>query len=267
MRSLKSKNLRNNKSKSYRVKVLSDNLVDKDVQSMLFPLNLMQNIFLCPKYSIRGNFISQNSSLSNFASLCGTVALIALYFYRIYKFYSDNDIRTYVNFMYISSYFDFGLFCIGFIMNYIVGVIKTKRNIMFLLKIQDIHRFLNEKDNSRRFIVGNWIIIISVLVFYFSITTYISITLNLPVYMYLCIYVLICFDGNIVYAIRLIQLLKDKVVLWNTQALRFSRTEDTNMKFYYKRLFQAYASILECYDIYKNSFQHMVSTIYSLANN
>ena len=132
-----------------------------------------------------------------------------------------------------------------------------KNNISFVLKIQDVHRFLKNTSN-KRFTICNWIFVITAL---FSTTTMLvseSIRLKLPHYNLVCGVILLCFDANMVYATRLITLLCDKVHLWNIAAQNLHQIDHSDNEMYYKEMFQAFANLLECYDICRASFQHMV---------
>ncbi|KAF9406763.1 hypothetical protein HW555_012971 [Spodoptera exigua] len=66
------------------------------------------------------------------------------------------------------------------------------------------------------------------------------------------------FDTNIVYAIRLIVLLTKKVDLWNNQAQQRLDMEQEDGDNYWKKLFETYVEILECYDLYKKTYKLMI---------
>ncbi|PZC83178.1 hypothetical protein B5X24_HaOG200823 [Helicoverpa armigera] len=95
------------------VDVSFPNNVDKDVQAMLFPLNLMQNVLLCPKYRIKNNIISPNSVISNVISLIATIGYIILFRLRNYlvqNYYIDGSGGLTAN-----LYFDICFYIIGFV--------------------------------------------------------------------------------------------------------------------------------------------------------
>ncbi|XP_047035442.1 uncharacterized protein LOC124641416 [Helicoverpa zea] len=54
------------------MRILFKNILDKDVQLMLWPLNLMQYMMLCPKYQIKNNLITPNNLISNIISIIAT---------------------------------------------------------------------------------------------------------------------------------------------------------------------------------------------------
>ena len=247
------------KRKSCKVTVMTDNSIDEDVQRMLLPLNLLHNILLSPKYRIKNNFIQPNSLITSIVSMFGTIAFSSLYLYRIYDLHYEKVKRRYTHVIYIFSYFDFVLFSIASVINYNVDVLKTKRNISFVLKFQNVHRFLNDKEKFNRFIILNWISIISTSGFYMFSIIYTSVPLMLPLYDFVCGLVSMLLAVNVVYATRLVLLLRCKVNLWKVQAQKLQWMDHYDKDIYCKRMLQAYTNILECYDIYKSSFQFMVS--------
>ena len=242
----------------YRVRYRLHNFVDTDVQSMLFPLNLMQNILLCPKYRIKNNFIHPNNLTSIVLTLCGGALSISLMCYRIYVYFTFDVVKIYWKLLSISSYADLLLYCFGFIVNYVANVRQTKRNMAFVLKIQDVHRFLNEKSYSKRFIIGNWFNFILIWGFYIYISIHIVCHFHLSVLVLFICLTFMCFDINVVYATRILKLLSDKVHIWNIYTQRLVQMDHRDKEVYCKRMFQTYVDILESYKIYRSSFQQMV---------
>lgn len=69
-----------------------------------------------------------------------------------------------------------------------------------------------------------------------------------------------CFDLNIICAITFITLLCEKVNLWCIKAEKLQKADHRDNEFNCERMFQAYNNILECYDIYRASYEQMVSS-------
>ena len=246
------------KRKSCYVSAPLDDLVDKDVQALLFPLNLMQNIVIYPKYRIKNNFIYPNSRPAKFVSLCFMILSIFIFSYRVYELHVSLPVRSFINIAYITSYFDVIFYSIGFVINYVGNVMRTKRNIMFVLKIQDVHRFLNNDIYFKRFTICNWTSAVVIFGSYVCIAAYIYSEFDISASILFYGFTIICFDLNIAYATRLIKLLQHKVDLWNIQAQRLQQMDQRDNETCCKRMFQAYVNIIECYEIYKKSFQYMV---------
>ncbi|KAF9405870.1 hypothetical protein HW555_013558, partial [Spodoptera exigua] len=106
------------KKKECRVTVLINNMIDKDLQWLLWPLNIMHKVLLCPKYRINDNFIDPNSLLIKFMSFCFIISVTSCFLYRIYGVSSDYLVKGGATAMYICSYFDVILFLIGSFINY-----------------------------------------------------------------------------------------------------------------------------------------------------
>ncbi|PZC77045.1 hypothetical protein B5X24_HaOG200694 [Helicoverpa armigera] len=236
------------------------NTVNKNVQSMLLPLNLMQYLKFCPKYCIKNNFITPNSNVSKLISAIATLALILFlelcYYKLVFHDHYDKEKHYYLlaSYTFDSIYFSFGL-----ITNCLDGIMCSKNNIQFVLIVQRIHTFLNIKRNFNHFTAYNWLTVISYISLYFTLITIYCIHLNLASST-IFYYMFIIFYFNLIYAIRIIKLLENQVVLW-IQGLNCTQLENTYDKNCYKNLFQAYVDILQCYDIFKSCFQHFVSIL------
>ena len=235
-------------------------MVDKDVQSLLWPLNLMQCIMFYPKYRIKNDLITPNSQISNFISMIATIVFSSLFSYT--SFSENPESLGFPTFTLIANFNNSLLFGFGFCMNFVIEVIQTKNNVQFVLTFQNVHRFLNKGANVNHFIIGNWILGIMALSYYVIIfTSFAALTGACFSDLFVC-YFLVVFDFNIVYATRLVKLLEKQVSLWSIQVLNSRGFEDTQREDYYKKAFQVYVEILECYSTCKLCFQKLVSNFY-----
>lgn len=232
------------------------NFVDKDVQKMLKPLNLMQSVSLCPKYKIKDDYITPNSRVSSFLSLCGTISYVSVFIYRCVMLYlAEHDPRA----LYMSSFYDSAYNCIGFIMNFLLSIMYSDSNIMFILIVQDVHKFLNHESSFRRLIFGNWLFACFSFTFFTVFFTFFQFSLQMPWY-YFSTCILAMFDLHVIYAIRLIRLLEIKVYLWQIQALSAHELENADPKEYNQKMFKTFSKILKCYELYKVCHRYPVST-------
>ncbi|PZC73336.1 hypothetical protein B5X24_HaOG200860 [Helicoverpa armigera] len=236
---------------------MSINLVDKDVQSMLLPLNLMQYIAFCPKYCIKNNFISINSLFSNFISFCGLLIFLSSFLYRN-TLIAQSLGHSFTVFMYITAYFDFVYYCCGYVMNFIVGIMQTKNSVNFVLTFQNIHRFLNNETYSRNFKVLNWIIVILTVVGQTTIFAYFNITVGLSHYFIYISFIITVFDFNIIYATRLLGILENKLLLWSNNVLDLREIGEIYDENYCRNMYLAYVDILKCYELHKVCFQEYI---------
>ncbi|PZC77076.1 hypothetical protein B5X24_HaOG200726 [Helicoverpa armigera] len=238
-----------------RVHNYKNNQIDQDIKWMLFPLNLMQMITFFPKYSIRSNIIKPNSLILKFVSLTATILFISAFIHRHFTLLSRSNIHSS---SLIYTYAATVAFCLGCIINFIYSVIKTRDQIIFVLTIQRIHRFLNNRNVYKHFVIWNWIYVIGLFIFYISAVTYFTIMLNLPIYSTYSSVILICHDVNLICAIRLMRLLQDKAVLWNDK-IWFQENENGHHNNVCRRTFKVYVDILKSFNVYRTVFQIPVS--------
>ncbi|PZC77081.1 hypothetical protein B5X24_HaOG200731 [Helicoverpa armigera] len=241
------------------VHLVFNNLLDKDVQSIFFPLNLMHYIVFCPKYTIKNNFIIPTSFIVKLISILGTLVFISVTLYRNYYLFFYQESVTISPFMYYSSYYDALFYSFGFSMNCLFGIFKSELIIRSIMTFQNIHRYLNNESNTRRNIILNWTYVIVTFVGYFSIYTYFYSQLSNS-YNLTNAFFLVSFDINAVLAIRSLNLLEDKISLWNVSICKNQELENVNDRNYAKKMYQAYVNVLECYETLKTLSRSFVST-------
>ncbi|KAF9800118.1 hypothetical protein SFRURICE_016995 [Spodoptera frugiperda] len=241
--------------------------VDKDVQSMFLPLNLMQTITFNPKYQIKNNFVHTNHLGSNIFSLCGLITFLALNASRIFDIFDEN-LRRYqtVNFIYFATVIDCLFYSSGYIMNFIHHLIYSKDNVTFILTFQDIHRFINNKSCTDSLVKYNWIHVIVLFICHIFVSFYIYIVYMHPPWYIICfVFILITTDCNTVYAIALTKLLTNKVQCWNTRAYMSLTNGSHIMRC--NHMVHVYSQILHCYNIFKKMFRWPVNEEKKLCRN
>lgn len=166
--------------------------------------------------------------------------------------------------MFLSVYYDSIFYGIGFIMNFIICISQSKNIINFVLTFQNVHGFLNNGQSSRRFVFCNWIIVIAFLCGYNIFAISLNVYMQIPfLFIYLCSLTTV-FDINILYATRVLNLLKIKIVEWNDRALSHLKMGISDNSCYCSQMFQSYVNIMRCYNLYKLCFQSFVSISYCL---
>lgn len=248
----------------YRVEILLNNLVDKDVQSIFLPFNVLQAITLCPKYRIKDNFITPNSLSSNISSLIATIIIIFLHIYRFnILYYASDTPETMKN----SLIFVLCYYSVGHVIFYINSVRHSNRNVILVLTFQKIFRFLNNASakHTKRFTEWNWVIVFSILstlpVVSFIFISYFWYVMNAPLH-HLIILTSVAFDVSKIYAIRLLKLFEIKVNSWNEQAANVENFEHDDEELLNQKLFEAFVDIMRCFEIFQTSFRHLVSRIF-----
>ena len=233
----------------------NNNSVDIEVQKMLSPLNLMQYTMFCPKYRIKNGFIYSNSLFSNFVSMIVTAVFICLSTFGTYLVNFNKESLGLPTFMILSFNLSCIYVCIGFILNFVIGINQTGNNVAFVLIFQTVHRLFNK---DRQFILWNLFLEMLAVGSYFIIFTCFLLKSGLPFYsVYYCNFVVV-FDFNIIYAMRLIQLLESKMNQWNLRVTN-SQKLDTPEDHFSNKEFQAFVDILTCYNLHAISFQPLVS--------
>ena len=239
-----------------QTEISTNNVVDKDVQSMFLPFTVLQTILLSPKYRIKNNIITANNLFNKVLSLCGTVICSSLYLIR---FFQIIKLKIYVltNIQIISLYTNVWFNFCGFFFNFVSDLIQTESYALFILSIQEVHRFGNCEVVSK-FMRNSWISVTMIIICYILLCVYSYILYpSMPLTASIGRVALICFDLNVVYAIRFIKLLEIKVLQWSHQVLH-SFNDDQN-GVCHNILFHSYLQILESYQIYKNLFHQVVS--------
>lgn len=237
------------------VTALSHNFVDKDFQSMLYPIDFMQTVYFCPKYRIKEDRILPTNVTLHLFALSGLTMFVCLYMYRTYAMHYIIDQETT---LYLFSYYDIFSFSLGLVLNYIIHVVRTRRNILFILNLQEVHRNVNDEKSFKRFAVENWAAFICYISLYISVNIFVTIYLQIPVMEFICGFIIMCFDMNIILASRFIKLLCDKIVLWNGQ-LKNLKWSDNDSENRCDVIFQDYVNILDCYDMFKSTYHLLVS--------
>ena len=242
-------------------KNISLNTVDKDVQSMLLPLDLMQNIMFYPKYRIKNNVITPNSLISKFVSMFATLGFMIAFVHCTYAVMCNHRSLGHTSFMYYNFLYNCIFYCFGISLNFVIELIRTNSNVQFVLKFQKVHRFINNKSSINQMIIWTWIIILQILSVYVIVYTYFYVKIGVPFYSTYAGYILVVFDFNVIYVMRVLRFLENKIVLWNIREFNTREIENAYGENYCNGAFQAYVEIIECYDIFKHNFQAFVSII------
>ncbi|PZC77075.1 hypothetical protein B5X24_HaOG200725 [Helicoverpa armigera] len=243
-----------------RIKRIFRRYIDKDIQKMILPLQMMQTICLNPKFSLKNNFIKPNNIANNLLAVVGVIFFVSLLIYRICDMMLDENLRRYqtVNFLYFATCVDSFFYGCGFIMNFILHFVHTMNNVNIILIFQEIHRHINDKASSNMAVFRNYVIVSMVFAFQTAASIYVYIVYMHPPWYVVCyVLVLISLDSNIAYSVCFMKLIADKLVLWNAKLLWSLQHGSHVMRC--KKMARAYVQILNCFDVYKNIFELPVS--------
>lgn len=223
---------------------------------MFLPLNVVQSNFFCPKYMINNDVISPNTQKSLLIPIIAVVVFMAPYFYRNYiiLFY-DGYSKYSVNVGIFLGIFEAFFYLAGFLINTVVAVTQTKKNIALVLTIQKLH--ITFEENLKVYALSNWISVITLFVYYlmYMFYGYLHHDINSSYVAYTLIFQM-SYDMNSLYAILLLKFLKKKVVLWNQAVSSLHEFPDEDIC---RILFRCYEQILNCYKLFRDTFQVLVS--------
>ncbi|PZC79306.1 hypothetical protein B5X24_HaOG201003 [Helicoverpa armigera] len=237
-----------------------ENVVEKYLQRIFQPLDIMQAIFLSTKYKIRDNIITPIGRIYSFISISGEFGLMIVYYFL----YIHTDIWTDNINHFIFGVVDFILYFCGVLLNPLVNVIQKLNNVLLVLKLQNIHRVLNMNENYfKHIIISNWIFSFTVSNFQLLwLCGYYYAFYNIGVDNILTVYICIRFDMNVVYATRTIKLLCKSLEKWTEDLWRSGYFEDSDDQ-YWDRMFEAFLDTIKAFHIIETIYQQTVGFLNS----
>lgn len=254
-----------NLQKNLHVEVLLRNYLGKDLQSVLLPLNVMQHICFFSRCTIQDNFITPKNIKSIIISLIGTVVFGIIFMFKLVplSLSSDDNIN---NFFLRISQFDVVFYTSGLVVNLFVTIYQSSNFVAMILKISAIHYILSDKEKLRKLKIMNWIMF-GMLAYTYGTDVIYFLTQNMNVVNILCVVILWCFDVNLLYAIGIVSLLRNKLDLWTREINKYTETDLGNGDvegITRLKVINSYFDILDAFNIYKDVFQGMVSTLFIL---
>ncbi|KAF9797788.1 hypothetical protein SFRURICE_017983 [Spodoptera frugiperda] len=227
--------------------------------SMLLPLNMLQYLMCCPKYRIKYDFIIPNNFMTDFVSLIANIVFIAAFTYTLYgsNFYGPKHTEG-NNFLFFMTVYDSIFYSLGFVLDFVIGIVQSKQSIRIVLIFQKVHRFLNNKINTKQTVIWNWVVVLLEIICNLIYHTVFSICTYIPIEFTISNATVTFLDFNIICTIQVIKMLKNKVDLWNIQAKYGGDLEDRHGGQYWKKLFQTYVDILECYDLHNKCYRAFI---------
>lgn len=243
-----------------KTEALLNNFVGKEIRDFLFPLNLIQGIYLNPKYWIRDNFIISNGLRSKFLTLFGTCFSITVCAFHIANMPLYAVTFSSVSFL-LNRIVNLNIFTIGHSINCINSVKYSEHHVQLILSLQKVFQ-INNLDMSKmtNYTFFNWVYVLLISVEYLGI--FIS---NNPTIEYYFSYnflfgvFILIFDFNICYTIRIIKLIEIALLEWLKELQNGKKVDNTENNMYWKDMTEAYIQVLKAYKIYKMVFQDLVS--------
>lgn len=235
-------------------------IIDKDLQSVLRPLNFTQNMFICAKYSIRDNVVTSNSPYYKcFSIICIFfylgfeifVTVAFLLYFPIPKFLS---MLMRINYIHI-------VFLTGYAISISSNIIHSRNNVLLVLKIQNVLKSLDIKgENLKTLVVVTWVFVISLHVCCCLVRS--SFFSGLSVADILCFlinYICVLFETNILYAVVILKLLRKMLNVWMEKFIK--STKESMRERRWNTMYKTYSNILEAYTLFVETFRLLVSLL------
>lgn len=222
--------------------------IDKDLLTLLKPLNLMQALCLFDKYKIMKGMITPNSLRYNILSMLGSTIVLII---AIFTQHKKNSFGS-------TAFHSVVIF--GYVVNYYTHMARQNDNIILVIKIQELVSFLNKDGSYIRYLTiynWTWVILINflnVLLAYF----YLKVIVNISIFDFIRNYMVVHFDINVIYNAVFIKILCEFVRLWLEKVQKPGSSEERNDE-YWKKMFHIYVKILKAYHLTERSFQLLVS--------
>nr|WCC57921.1 gustatory receptor 49 [Papilio memnon] len=241
-------------SEENKYNILAKNYIHVDFEKVLFPLTLTQYFILSPKYYLCQNYIRPNSVFTNVILCSLTVIIFVCFLYFSFKYLIDAQVflNDFLGFLY---YLENLIYAFGYLFNGVFLIVKSRVNVELIVCIQIIINNLGiNKSDKQRIIFGNWIFCFLIFLFYF-LNTYIQLFHAFTTYviMVLSIFIHMPLDFNIVYATRILYLLRKQTENWMMHLnymLNASIEENNTLgKYRWQSMLKGYLSIIDAYYI------------------
>lgn len=232
------------------------NVIDKDLQSILKPLNLMQALFLSPKYKIRDDVIIKTN-----LNLYSLVIIVAISITHLYCFSKDLSLMNLTIFSFalkISSVLNAFKVFFGVLLNFYINCYHRDDNVRFILKLQNAFRIL--KIDSSKFIKNNWFAILFLNCFYFLwLMSYSHQSGFFRWWKIITLFSVMLFDFNVLHASRLLSLLRRLLQTWIEEVNSSGYIRESDNEANWIRRFNVFMDILKAYRLFDKTFKVLVS--------
>ena len=232
-------------------------IIEKYLQSILKPFNIMQALFFCAKYKLEEDLIIQNSLSYYIRSAVGIIFYICGSFGVLFASTYTTYTKKHPDLMLFGNINDIVVFVSGILLDFYTNITQKRNNVLLVSSIQNVHSILKINGNIfKRFIIFNWIYVIALIVFHilwiFYYCSFFS-GLSLSDIIESCLH--ICFDINIVYTAMVMKLNTKTVTVWveNVQNAKCNKDER-----FWNSYFKAYVEILKSYQLIETTVQKQV---------
>lgn len=188
--------------------LLLNNLLEKEFQRMLFPLNLMQTVLLQPKYRILNGFVTPVGLREYFICLLGAIFVFLANITKWHTYrYFEADLAT-VNAL---LSFDTVFYSLTSLSLLVVNLAQSKNNVLLVLKMQEAYKLFDGNNSLKKTQNFNWM---AILIITSTCVLFLGIGYNRDLPQILFVMSLYYFDGNIVFAIQIMKFLEQEIKMW-----------------------------------------------------
>ncbi|PZC77094.1 hypothetical protein B5X24_HaOG200744 [Helicoverpa armigera] len=247
--------------------IIEYNRIEEDLQAILRPLNFMENIFLCAKYSIRRQYITSNSRIYNFFRVFCIILNRCFHTNQIIDWNITvwNERNTTLHFystlcVSISGFIGYMLYLTGDSVSTVSNIVLSRYNILLALKIQCALSSLRiNRSQVTGIIICSWCCVIISNIYSISwVIFYCCYYGNINIVTIVTAYASISYEISVAYAFILIKLTDKLLQQWINECRALSLEDSENVE-NVDKLFIVYCDIQEIYMIIEKTFQHLVS--------
>lgn len=231
--------------------ILLNNILDKDFQKMMLPLNQMHSIVFLKEYKICDNFITSNTFKTKIISFfCLVIILLTFSYFTLTddSNYSDRKQLTAI----IFDSIDLVFYPITVFILYKQKVCCSNDNIKFILKMQEIENITKFNKNNKMYTVVNWSLGIGLFLYIFVSIIYGIYCNELTVCCYVFVY---CINMNSMFCTRIMYLINNHMKIFNSLFSAKFKKSSCNFDIQLKDLLLGYINVLDAFKIFKNTLR------------
>ncbi|PZC77074.1 hypothetical protein B5X24_HaOG200724 [Helicoverpa armigera] len=241
-------------------------IIEKDVQSLFKPFNIMFALFFCSKYRIRNDVIHTNSLFYKVVSGICCLAIFIGYcisvFIKIFTIHLEGI--NYSKFCYNITVC--ALFFSGYTLIYYTHVIESNRNVLLMYKIQNIYKIVKTRGVFvKNFIKYNWIGVAVVALYQLLWILFFTIAFasNYEYYEVIANYVYVIFDLTGLYCVRIMRIIREPLRLWLDDVKNVQHVDHEGKASFWNKMLRIYLETLDAYQVAARTIQPGVSLIFN----
>lgn len=241
-----------------KIEIELPNVINKDLQSILKPLNMMQSLFMCAKYKIRDGLITANNLSYCFLSVLALILVGIINVYTMYLEITSDETTPVLSIVVWIDYISNAIFVmLSFSLTYYTNMIYRYDNVLLFLKVQNANKIL--EIDSRKQMRINWLVIVFLIsLYFFSLLYFCCAFEGIGVWEVTALGFDMLMDINLIYASRFLNLLRNYLAVWvkvvNSTQLT-GEIDDGS----WNKLFTAFMDIVEAYQLLAKTFRGLVS--------